>query len=93
VEMTKEKIRADVDIPAAARRYTMPQENLLRLREVIKIVPLSRPTIYRRIQQGKFPAPLKDGRCSMWEESKVRAYVDQILQQNAAHQACQPNSA
>lgn len=58
-----------------------PQTNLLRLADVRKIVPLSRPTIYRRIQEGKFPAPIKDGRCSLWDESKVRAYADQLLQQ------------
>lgn len=57
------------------------QTNLLRLADVRKIVPLSRPTIYRRIQEGKFPAPIKDGRCSLWDESKVRAYADQLLQQ------------
>ncbi|MDL2279468.1 AlpA family phage regulatory protein [Desulfovibrio sp. OttesenSCG-928-G11] len=57
------------------------QERLLRIDEVRKIIPLSRPTIYRRIQEGKFPAPLKDGRCSLWEESKVRAYADQLVQQ------------
>jgi predicted DNA-binding transcriptional regulator AlpA len=56
-------------------------ERLLRLDEVRKIIPLSRPTIYRRIQEGKFPAPVKDGRCSLWEESKVRAYADQLVQQ------------
>ncbi|SBV93240.1 conserved hypothetical protein [uncultured delta proteobacterium] len=58
-----------------------PQTNLLRLADVRKIVPLSRPTIYRRIQEGKFPAPIKDGRCSLWDESKVRAYANQLLQQ------------
>ena len=57
------------------------QYRLLRLDEVRKIVPLSRPTIYRRIQEGKFPAPVKDGRCSLWEESKVKAYAEQLLQQ------------
>ena len=56
-------------------------DRLLRLDEVRKIIPLSRPTIYRRIQEGKFPAPVKDGRCSLWEESKVKAYADQLLQQ------------
>lgn len=68
------------------------QDNLLRLAEVLKIVPLSRPTIYRRIQEGKFPAPVKDGRCSLWEESKVRAYVDRLLRQHQPleNQACSP---
>lgn len=66
----------------APLRITMlQQDTLLRLAEVRKIIPLSRPTIYRRIQEGKFPAPLKDGRCSLWEESKVRAYAAQLAEQ------------
>ena len=73
----------------------MQHDNLLRLAEVIKIVPLSRPTIYRRIKSGAFPAPVKDGRCSMWEESKVREYAASLLQQHqtAESPACQPTSA
>jgi len=69
-------------------------DNLLRLGEVIKIVPLSRPTLYRRIKAGQFPAPVKDGRCSLWEESKIRAYAEKLLQRHSAgNQACSPNPA
>ena len=57
------------------------QISLIRLPEVRKIVPLSRPTIYRRIQEGKFPAPIKDGRCSLWDEAEVRAYVARLFGQ------------
>ena len=70
------------------------QDRLLRLAEVREMVPLSRPTIYRRIQEGKFPAPVKDGRCSLWEESKVREYIERLVQhQTAGNQACLPNPA
>ena len=73
----------------------MQNDNLLRLADVRKIIPLSRPTIYKRIQEGKFPAPVKDGRCSFWEESKVRAYAQNLLQQQkpAENQAYPPNPA
>ena len=71
------------------------KDNLLRLEEVRKIVPLSRPTIYRRIKSGAFPAPVKDGRCSLWEESKVREYADSLLRrhQPLENQACLPTPA
>lgn len=70
-------------------------DNLLRMEDVKKIVPLSRATIYRRIKSGSFPAPAKDGRCSLWEESQVRAYAARLLQQrqHEKSQACQPNPA
>jgi predicted DNA-binding transcriptional regulator AlpA len=70
-------------------------DSLIRMADVRKIIPLSRTTIYRRVQEGKFPAPLKDGRCSLWEESKVRAYADRLLQQHQPleNQAYSPNPA
>lgn len=72
-----------------------PQTNLLRLPDVMQIVRLSRPTIYRRIQEGKFPAQIKDGRCSLWREDDVRAYVAQLLKQQspAKNQADRPMPA
>ena len=53
---------------------------LIRLPEVQQIIKLSRPTIYRRIKDGSFPKPVKDGRCSLWEEAKVRDYAKSLLQ-------------
>lgn len=44
---------------------------LLRLPEVLKIYPVSRPTLYRRIKDGKFPRPYKDGVCSLWDAREV----------------------
>ena len=32
---------------------------LLRLNEVLRLIPLKKPTIYRAIRAGKFPAPCK----------------------------------
>jgi predicted DNA-binding transcriptional regulator AlpA len=71
------------------------QTTLLRMADIVKIVRLSRPTIYRRIREGKFPAQVKDGRCSMWNEAEVRAYVARILEQPppAENQACPPKTA
>ena len=54
---------------------------LLRLRDVMRLIPLSRPTIYRRIKDGKFPAPKKDGRCSLWDEEQVTRYAASLSQQ------------
>jgi predicted DNA-binding transcriptional regulator AlpA len=71
------------------------QNSLIRMNEVRKIVPLSTATIYRRIKTGNFPPPLKDGRCSLWEESKVIAYAELLLQQHQPEesQACSTNLA
>lgn len=69
-------------------------DNLLRISDVCRIVPLSRPTIYRRIRAGLFPSPIKDGRCSFWQEGEVRAYAANLVQQQrAGNPACPPMSA
>lgn len=46
----------------------------LRLPEVLKRTGLSRATLYRRIREGHFPEPQKDGNCSFWPDYKVFAY-------------------
>ena len=55
-------------------------DQLLRLKDVLAIVPYSKPTLYRRIKDGKFPGPAKDGRCSFWSEAAVMEAARQILQ-------------
>lgn len=57
------------------------QERLIRLPEVTAMVALSRATIYRMVQAGTFPQPIKQGRTSAWPHSEVRAYLEQVIAQ------------
>ena len=53
-----------------------PTERMLRIEEVKEMTGLSRTTIYARIDEGKFPAPVRDGkRCSRWRLSDVQGYL------------------
>lgn len=54
---------------------------LLRLDEVMQRVPLKKPTIYRAIREGKFPAPCKllGGRGSAWSEQEIIEWVQERL--------------
>lgn len=48
-----------------------------RMRDVIRITSLSRPTLYRRIAAGRFPAPVKlGGRTSGWSARALQAWID-----------------
>lgn len=50
---------------------------LLRLPEVELAARLSRSTIYRMVQAGTFPKPVKIGkRASAWRESDVLAWIE-----------------
>jgi len=56
----------------------IPEERLLRLDHVMSRVGLGRSTIYRRINQGTFPAPVKLGhRAVAWRESDINRWIHQ----------------
>jgi prophage regulatory protein len=52
---------------------------LWKLSEVTKATSLGRSTIYRRIGEGTFPAPLKlsEG-CVRWDDDDLRAWRDAL---------------
>lgn len=56
-------------------------ERILRIRLVLERTGLSRSTLYRKIQDGKFPRQLKIAdRCVGWRESVVNEWLNDPLQ-------------
>ena len=50
---------------------------LLTYREVEQLTGLSHSTIFRKVRDGTFPAPVKVGKRALrWRESDVRAWID-----------------
>lgn len=48
-----------------------------RLRDVTRISALSRSTVYRRISEGRFPAPVHlGGRASAWPATELQAWIN-----------------
>lgn len=51
-------------------------EALLKIQTVIAVTGLSESTIRRRIAEGKFPSPVKDGtRCTRWVAGQVSNWL------------------
>lgn len=51
-------------------------ERLIRIGAVAARIGLSRATIYRMVEAGKFPAPVRiTSRCIAWPESAVNDWV------------------
>jgi prophage regulatory protein len=49
-----------------------PVDRLIRLPEVLSIIPISRSKLYQEIHDGNFPAPQKIGkRISVWRHSLI----------------------
>jgi prophage regulatory protein len=54
-----------------------PAPAFYRLRDVMRITALSRSTIYRRVAEGRFPAPIHlDGRVSAWQCASLQLWID-----------------
>lgn len=61
----------------AAAVTPSPVPAFYRLRDVMRITALSRSTIYRRVAEGRFPAPVHlGGRASAWPCASLQLWVD-----------------
>lgn len=57
---------------------TTPAERFLRLGDVLERTALSRSTIYKKIQDGDFPPPVKVSlRASRWRLSAVERWMEE----------------
>ncbi|NJB92142.1 helix-turn-helix transcriptional regulator [Xanthomonas arboricola] len=56
-------------------------QRLLRLRDVLERVGMSKSTLYSRIRDKTFPQPLHLGTSSVWVESEVTDWINQQIAQ------------
>jgi predicted DNA-binding transcriptional regulator AlpA len=54
------------------------ESRLLKLESVLEIVPVSKATWYRIVENKKELKPLKIGRGSFWRESQIKQFVDSL---------------
>lgn len=63
-------------------------QSLLRIKEVQKIVGLSRASIYRLINAGSFPAQVKlSDRASAWYSEDIYLWMQERIRSNVHHSA------
>lgn len=55
----------------------LPLEGFARPKQVANALGVSRSMIYKMVNEKKFPAPLKDGRLTLWPVEQVRAAISQ----------------
>ena len=54
-------------------------DRLIRLPELEKTVGLRRSALYKRISEGRFPAPVRlDGRAVAWKASDVEKWIGDL---------------
>jgi prophage regulatory protein len=64
--------------PRAQTEFGGRDARILRLKQVKTIVGLGRSSIYRKVQEGTFPSPIKLGsaRASGWISGEVYDWID-----------------
>ncbi|MCB1704614.1 MAG: AlpA family phage regulatory protein [Halioglobus sp.] len=69
--------------PPAKTSYADASKILIRLPEVMEIIPYSRSTLYALISIGVFPAPVKLqwGRASAWILAEVLEHAESLIAQ------------
>jgi prophage regulatory protein len=50
---------------------------LMRIPQILEIMPISRATFCSMVKKGEFPKPIKIGRSSLWTREQVQAYMRQ----------------
>lgn len=56
----------------------VPLEDIMRLPDVMRVVGLSRPSIYRMVGLGEFPQQVKMGSASVgWVRSEIAAWIEE----------------
>lgn len=57
-------------------RETVPAPAFFRIRDVLRITSLSRPTLYRRIAARRFPPPVHlGGRACGWSSAALQKWI------------------
>ena len=57
---------------------TVKDEKLLRLKQVLEIIPVSKSSWWAGVRDGKYPASVKYGRSTFWLNSDIRALINHI---------------
>lgn len=64
----------------ARRIATLDMRKMLTIDDVLDLVPLGKSTIYRMMDEGRFPKSRKIGqRAIVWSRSEIEAWIDEKL--------------
>jgi len=49
---------------------------LITIADVLSLIPISRPTLYARMNEPDFPRPIRLGRRVFWKAEEIHAYLE-----------------
>lgn len=58
---------------------TEQQQVLLKIKQVLELVPVGKTTLYKMIDDGKFPRPIRlSERAVAWRKSDILQWIDNL---------------
>ena len=54
---------------------------LMRIPQILKVMPVSKSKFWLMVQKGEFPKPIKIGRSSFWTIEQVQTFIKQRVDQ------------
>ncbi|MDR1461786.1 MAG: AlpA family phage regulatory protein [Azoarcus sp.] len=65
--------------PAPAMPGKLPETCFIRERSLLELVPISHATLWRRVKEKTFPAPIKlSERVTVWRLAEIHAWMDEM---------------
>jgi prophage regulatory protein len=57
----------------------IPPITLMRIPQILKVMPVSKSKFWLMVQKGEFPKPIKIGRSSFWTIEQVQAFIGEKM--------------
>lgn len=66
-------------MPNSASDSSLPSIALIRIPQILKIMPISESKFWLMVQKGEFPKPIKIGRSSFWTVEQVQKFIGERM--------------
>jgi predicted DNA-binding transcriptional regulator AlpA len=58
------------------------EKRLLKLKDVLKVIPVSKATWWNGVRSGRYPRSVKDGRCTFWRLKDILELINEITERS-----------
>ena len=63
------------------KQNQVPPVTLMRIPQILKVMPISKSKFWLMVQKGEFPKPIKIGRSSFWTIEQVQSFIKEKVDQ------------
>lgn len=67
----------------SASDLSVPPVALIRIPQILKVMPVSKSKFWLMVQKGEFPKPIKIGRSSFWTIEQVQGFIGDRAKQSS----------